>query len=284
MTLREYTKPHATARDRIDHLCDRGLEVPERNVAAREIDQIGYERLRIYFISRRQPGVPNRPFVAGTTFKSIIRIYDCDAKIRDKCFSAVGRFEILFRNAISESLSRTHGSHPYHEPSAFKDSSSQLDALQSFSNVFSKSKDERAKHYRNTYNPPVLPPIWTMKEFLTFGQAARVYNNLSGERKNEIARKFNVPSDQVFTNWIACLVDLRNFCAHHDRLFNRSFQKQPSRLRRASIPSGLPKKLKAILECLEFLLASTNPRVSITSEVDKLIGKCSEIQAAEAGY
>lgn len=109
MTLPPYTKPHATAAQRVAHLRSRGLIVKRPNVAARKIDLIGYERLRIYFLSRRQSGVPNRPFRPATTYQNILRLYDCDMRLREACFAAVGQFELLLRNAMSEALSDRYG-------------------------------------------------------------------------------------------------------------------------------------------------------------------------------
>lgn len=204
-----------------------GLIVARPNVAARKIDLIGYERLRIYFLSRRQVGVANRPFQVGTTYQQILRLYACDAMLREVCFAAVGQFELLLRNAISEALSDRHGSHPYFTQAAFRDAAANLEALQSFTTAYAQTKDQRALHYRQRYASPILPPIWTMKEFLTFGRVVRIFKTLDGSLRTHIAAQFGVPSDQVFTNWLECLVDIRNICAHHDRLFNRSFPKQP---------------------------------------------------------
>ena len=284
MTLISYTKPYATSAQRVAHLRSRGLIVARPNVAAHKIDMVGYERLRIYFLSRRQPNVPNRPFIPGTTYQNILRIYECDMLLQDACFAAVGQFELLFRNAISEVLSHAYGSHPYYELQAFRDSSANLSALQTFAKVFEKSKDQRAKHYRLTYNQPLMPPIWTMKEFLTFGTASWIFQYLSGPIKTAIANQFGVPSDQVFSNWLSCLVDLRNICAHHDRLFNRSFQKQPAHLNRAALPIAPPQKLKAILECLDYLLSQRGSQLDITTKVGNIIRRYPEIQPAEAGY
>jgi abortive infection bacteriophage resistance protein len=172
--------------------------------------------------------VQGQPFITGTTFEEIVFLYECDAKLRNTCFEAVGQFEILLRNAISETLSANHGSHPYFEIGAFKSAQARIDAVNSFIAVYKNSKDQRAKHYKNTYHDPILPPIWAMKEFLTFGASSRIYKNLAGVLRTQISNSFGVRSDQVFENWVTCLVDLRNICAHHDRLFNRSFQKSPA--------------------------------------------------------
>lgn len=284
MTLIPYIKQHATAAQRVAHLRSRGLTVARPNVAARKIEMIGYERLRIYFLSRRQLTLPRRPFIPGTTYQDILRLYECDILLRDACFNAVGQFEILLRNAISETLSDNFGSHPYYQPAAFHDAAANLKALHLFINVYGKSKDPRAKHYRQTYSPPPLPPIWTMKEFLTFGAAVVIFQSLDQALRTKIANQFGVPSHQVFLQWLECLVDLRNICAHHDRLFNRSFQKQPSRLQRANVPTAPVNKLKAILECLDHLLQSRGASADITVKVGRIIQRFPEVIPGETGY
>lgn len=207
MTLIPYTKPHATAAQRVAHLRSKGLLVPRPSVASRKIELIGYERLRIYFLSHRQLNVPGRPFLPGTSYHDIIRLYEADAQLRDACFSAVGQFELLLRNAVSEALSHAHGSHPYFATSAFKNAEANLTAFQTLARVYEQSRDPRAKHYRKTYGPPLLPPIWTMKEFLTFGSTSRIFQCLDGKIRTVVASQFGVPSDQIFINWIECLVD-----------------------------------------------------------------------------
>lgn len=284
MTLIPYIKPHTTALQRIAHLRMRGLVITRPSVAARKIEAIGYERLRIYFLSRRQLDQPDRPFQPGTNYKDIIQLYKCDMMLRHACFAAVGQFELLLRNAISETLSDAFGSHPYNELTAFKDAAACLDAIETFEKIYAKSKDQRAKHYRQTYNSPVLPPIWTMKEFLTFGESSYIYKCLEGTLRTKIASQFGVPNDQLFTNWLACLVDLRNICAHHDRLFNRSFQKQPANLRRAHVPTAQRQKLKAILQCLDYLLDQRQASVRITAKVERIIRRFPKMLPEEAGY
>lgn len=284
MALIPYTKPHATAMQRVQHLIARGLSVPDPNAAAHEIDLIGYERLRIYFISRRQVATAGRPFRPGTAYQEIKRLYECDARLRDEVFAAVGKFEVLFRNAISETLSEAHGSHPYFVVGAFKDPAGNIDAIKIFTDVYLRSRDRRAKHYRETYGDPILPPIWTLKEFLTFGAASRIYQDLSSAFRGDISRDFGVPSSEVFTSWLECFVDLRNICAHHDRLFNRSFQKQPRTFSSAAVPTAPKNKLKAILQCLDYVLDKRSVPANVATKVSAIIGTYPEMHPTEAGY
>jgi abortive infection bacteriophage resistance protein len=285
MQVNSYTKPHATAAQRVEHLRSKGLVISRPNVAARKIEEIGYERLRIYFLSRRDRNLLGKPFLPGTTYKDILRLYELDTEIRNVCFSAVGRFEIVFRNRISETLSARFGGHPYSEASVFKSIATRNDRFQNALQTFNSSKDRRAKHYLNNYDKPTLPPIWVLKEFLTFGASARLYHALSNNIRDEIAIHFRVVSTPVFDSWVTSFVDLRNFCAHHDRLFNRGFQKQPQRLVRSAVPSLVTDstKLKAQLECLDFVLGNNGAK-SLVSKVEKVINRYPEVQSLEVGF
>uniref|UniRef100_B0T905 Abi family protein n=1 Tax=Caulobacter sp. (strain K31) TaxID=366602 RepID=B0T905_CAUSK len=285
MALLPYQKPHARPDQWVTHLVGRGLIVPDPALAAAEIERVGYERLRIYFRSRRDHAQLGKPFRANTTYRDILRIYECDQHLRSLIFEACGAFELAFRNTIGEVLSQAHGSHPHRDLAAFASPEARREALDLLAALYKKSKDARAKHYMTTYSSPVLPPIWTMKEFLTFGAAAKLHQMLSNRVRGDIALKFGVRKEEVFTNWVLCLVDLRNVCAHHDRLFNRAFQKQPRRLTSAGVPAAQhPQRLKAILECLDYLLASRGSPVDVVAKARALIVRYPEIALNEAGW
>lgn len=285
MALVPFQKPHAQPADWVAHLIARGLQVPDQAQAAAEIERVGYERLRIYFRSRRDPNQPGKPFRANTSYRDILRIYECDQHLRALVFEACGTFELAFRNAIGEVLSQAHGSHPHRDLAAFADAACRRDAMELLAGVYKRSRDPRAKHYMTTYSTPVLPPIWTLKEFLTFGSAAKFYQMLSNRVRADVALRFGVRKEELFTNWVLCLVDLRNVCAHHDRLFNRSFQKQPGRLHSANVPATANRqKLKAILECLDYLLTSRGCPASVVADAQAVLLAYPEITPAEAGW
>ena len=105
------------------------MQIAQPSVAACKIEEIGYERLRIYFLSRRDRTLPGKPFLPDTTFNQILRLLECDTKLRDTCFMGVGRFELVFRNRLSEVLSARFGSHPYFRNDAFDGSKQHNEAL-----------------------------------------------------------------------------------------------------------------------------------------------------------
>ena len=150
--------------------------------------------------------------------------------------------------------------------------------------MFSKTKDQRAKHYRKYYSAPSLPPIWIFKEFLTFGGSARFYDALVDQHQNDIAVHFGVPKLAVFRSWVQNFVDLRNICAHHDRLFNRRFQKQPKKYKTVDIPFADPSTLKAQLECLNYVLNSAGLKSSVVKDIEKILNRYPDVINADAGF
>ena len=279
-----YTKPYATPAAKVAHLRSRGLHIPRPNVAARKIELIGYDRLRIYCEARRDPSLPNRPFIAGTTYHDILQLYTFDAKLRALCFDATGQFEVLFRNSLAEVLAQVHGPHPYSVAAVYRGPQQQAEALRLVSEIYRKTHDPRARHYRSKYSAPPLPPIWVMKEFMTFGEANIYCKTLTPSLKLAIATLFGVQSEQVFSTWVDALVQLRNVCAHHARLFNHSFQKQPSLYRRANLPVASPWKLAALLECLDYLTQSRGAGANVVPKASTLIGRHPAVRPAEVGF
>ena len=123
------TKVRATAAERVALLRARGSQIKRPNTAARKIEEIGYGRLRICFLSRRDHTQLGRPFLPGITYDHILRLHECDTKLREICFMGVGRSEMVFRNRLSEVLSARFGSHPYFQNEAFASSKQRNEAL-----------------------------------------------------------------------------------------------------------------------------------------------------------
>lgn len=281
---RIYNKTHKTAKERLRHLQSKGLMIKDVAAAEAEIEQIGYHRLRIYFECRRDRNTDERLFREDTKLQDIVRIYECDHKLRMACFSVLCRFETMLRNKMSEAISLQFGPHPYNRVDAFRDVRHQIEINDTLLTAFKNSKDQRAKHYKEHYDAPPLPPIWTVKEFLSFGKLPKIYQGLTSDLRTSLANSFGIPSDNIFHNWVTCLVDLRNACAHHDRVFNRSFQKQPQRLKKKNVPIISGAKLKQLLECLDYMMNSAGAGQGIVSKVEEVLIQYPEVNRHEAGY
>ena len=116
------------------------------------------------------------------------------------------------------------------------------------------------------------------------------FRNMSQSIRAQVSNLFGVRNLAVFESWIDCTVDLRNFCAHHDRLFNRSFPKQPATMLR---PRMVPvtsvaeekKKLRSILECLDYaIFTRTGSQGTLEADVRTLILANPHAVPAESGF
>jgi abortive infection bacteriophage resistance protein len=54
--------------------------------------------------------------------------------------------------------------------------------------------------------------------------------------QEQLATKYGFPRSGLLTSWVRNINNVRNMCAHHSRLWNRSPADQVSRLRRGEVP------------------------------------------------
>jgi abortive infection bacteriophage resistance protein len=67
------------------------------------------------------------------------------------------------------------------------------------------------------------PPIWAACEVMSFGLLSRFYANIKqASTKKKIARTYDM-GGPLLESFLTHASYLRNLCAHHSRLWNRSF-------------------------------------------------------------
>ena len=75
-------------------------------------------------------------------------------------------------------------------------------------------------HHTTKYGERV--PVWIAVEFLDFGAVTRLFSFMLKTDQNEVARQFGVHGGRQFARWLRDFNYLRNVCAHHSRLWNRT--------------------------------------------------------------
>jgi len=86
---------------------------------------------------------------------------------------------------------------------------------------FKKSKEDFAKHFKERY-PSDLPPIWVAVELWDFGTLSHFFSGMKIADQDAISARYGIPSGDILEGWLRNLNDVRNFCAHHSRLWNRN--------------------------------------------------------------
>ena len=63
-------------------------------------------------------------------------------------------------------------------------------------------------------------------EVLTFCRVSEIFFWLKREYREEIAEELGL-DDAYLASWLHALVEVRNVCAHHNRLWNKRFKNEP---------------------------------------------------------
>jgi abortive infection bacteriophage resistance protein len=198
--------------EQINLLRKRGLAVPDPDRTLHYLQFIGYFRLSGYF-----PVFLNssKKFKKDTSFDQVLALYIFDRKLRLLVMDAVERIEVALRATISNTLCEHYDAHWYMNPDLF---------VQEYSHKY-LIDIVREKTSR-------LPPAWEIAEELPFGVWSNIFRHLkSRELQKEICNPYNLHY-KVMISWLHSFTYLRNLCAHHSRLWNRTFTVKPKVLKR----------------------------------------------------
>jgi abortive infection bacteriophage resistance protein len=257
--LVEYNKPYRTPRDLAHKLILQGLAVPDRKLAETTIFRENYFRFKAY-ISPFFDKTTGK-FHPGATFDDLYGLYCADQKLRDFLIPLLALLEVRIRATVDNVITSTTNDPFWHiNTEYFKNFSDVERALKKAQQRFDQGKQEFVVHYRDRYFTKQsyvyrrTPPFWIISEIFTLEQLLSVCKSLNEKcakfmvsagknRLDLIAKPFGLNSHGALINNLGCILELRNLCAHHNRLWNRNL-KNPSGLKgNHSIPPSHPNRL-----------------------------------------
>ncbi|WP_432263560.1 Abi family protein [Cupriavidus sp. TMH.W2] len=238
--LVEYNKPYKTPSDLARKLHQQGLHIADRRFAELTIFRENYFRFKAYAIPFLDKTTDQ--FFHGTSFNDLYNLYCADQRMRDFLLPILATLEVRIRAVIDNVVTSTTRDPFWHlDQSLFRSYAPVGQALKKAQDRFSKGKQEFVQHYREkyytkkSYNNRHCPPFWIISEILTLEQLTSCCKSLNKEhpaffvsqgknRLNDAATPFGLTSyDSLITN-LSCIMQLRNLCAHHNRLWNRNLQ------------------------------------------------------------
>jgi len=239
-----YQKPYKTFAEQITLIEDRGIAITDRNEAISHLNRLGYYRLSAYWypFRRRAPdhreGIdkPDSSVVEGVVFTDIVAICDFDSSLRNALLEAISAVEVAVRVDVAYEMGK-YGPLGYldkenlgsgcNNPSALDPSVTEFDQFrQKQRDSLQNSKEAFAKHFREIYGAEC--PIWAAIELWDFGTLSRFYQLMKPTNRHAVAAHYGFATARKLANWLECINDLRNFCAHHSRLNRRHFPKGPA--------------------------------------------------------
>lgn len=208
-------------------LNERGVIVQDVTAVEQHLSYVGFYRLCSYI----------KPLLATSHniyFEQAWDLYIFDRKLRLLLIDAIERIEVAFRVSISERMSIQYDPLWYCDPSHFYNTKRHADLIEEIVKFIKKRKHPLIKHYYETYSYPDLPPSWMLIECLTFGSWSKVFYNLKNRQDKKIIAKNFSQSFKTIESWIISLTEIRNICAHHERLWNHIFHYPPKNSPNAS--------------------------------------------------
>lgn len=176
-------------------------------------------------------------FRPETSFESVCQLHDFDEELRNLVFRKIQQIEIGIRSQFNEYFCmQTQTSFWYLDSKLFgRVNTTYAETVTKVRRSFLDSQEAFAVHYRNRYYNEfcsfysLMPPSWMAMELMTFGNMLSLLNSVDDETIKELKldrfTRRNIGPDKYkkLTNWLICLRDVRNHCAHHSRLMNRNF-------------------------------------------------------------
>lgn len=283
-----YTKPSLLIADQINHLKGRGLVIVDQAKAEHYLANISYYRLSAYLYRYRL--LPTDNYVAGTTFEDVLDCYLFDREFRILLFDAIERLEVAFRTQLIYQPAINHGPFWFTERSFFHDLRQWRQHLGRLDSEVDRSSETFLKHFFNKYDERT-PPAWMSFEVVSLGLLSKVYKNLkpSFAPKKEISKHFGISQPAVFESWLRSITYVRNICAHHSRLWNRTLTVTPIRFHSPTnkwitIPPANNDKIYYLLCCIWYMLREVNPGSSFVVKLKALFAKYPVVDSTSMGF
>lgn len=240
-SMPRHLKPYLPVSDLIAVLQQRGMTVDEAS-AERWLRSVGYYRLSGYWYLYRtaDPNGGSRrsdAFQTGANFEAVAAMYEFDRKLRGLMLDGLERVEVALRSGLNEELG-IFGPLGYMNPNNFRSSFDHSKWLDTAKRRVSRASKSSAsiQHYQKKYGADL--PLWVLSDHLDFADCSRLLEGLPARPQWSIAERLGIHIDLTaltksqrgkalklhpLVRWFEQLCIVRNTCAHHSRLWNRSF-------------------------------------------------------------
>jgi len=289
----KYSKNQTSIDEQIALLKNRGLNFSNEASAKKLLSDISYYRLAGYWWPMQQDKV-NHIFKNNSTFDDAVRLYNFDRELRLLLFELIECLEISLRSKLIYYLSHEKGPWWFEDSSNFKNPIAHQDCLIAIDRELQQSKEVFIKqHYVKYFTDTRRPPAWKSLEVSSFGTMSKVYSNLlpSIKSKDQIARDFNTANQTFLPSWLLSISQIRNICAHHQRLWNKNLPGKPKLLPKPPAPwlATAPPvtehhMLYVHICCMKYLLDSTNRELLFTEKLSDLLNRYPNVDLKALGF
>ncbi len=286
----KYSAPPTTIQQQLELLRQRGLVINDFASAEAFLNKVGYYRFAGYALHFEEFRDRKRThtYKSGSSFTDVVSLYKFDSALRRLLFSAIENIEIAFRSQLCLKLALdTNDSHWQLNPALFTPHFDHTRFLVDCEKEAARSRELFIKSYQKKYTEPVLPASWMLMEIVSFGTWSKMYSSLRDKRyKKDIAAYFKL-KPFILESWIHSITVIRNLCAHHARIWNRSLTIKPRMTARMekyySARETERERIVLILDIISELLKPLGMYEEFINELYELIHRYPVVTVASMG-
>jgi len=283
-------KPTLSLEKQLELLKSRGLLIPDEEFAAHYLSENSYYHLNIYFKCFQKKtdyvdelGNDIYEFFDNTTFKHVVQVHENDKQIRSVLLKAIMPIELKIRTAIAYYVGLARGSDCFYldDPKTYP----AIEKIKALRSRFENSLDNNnpiVRHHTSKYNFKF--PLFAIFELMSFSFLIDYFELLSFSVQDKIANKyFGLPSSGTMINWMKCINDLRNICAHQNFLYTRLFNREPKFFDTKLLYSNYRKTLYAYCIVIGYL-SNKRDWLTFITELDDLNNKRKLLNLKSYGF
>ncbi|MEO8761616.1 MAG: Abi family protein [Bacteroidia bacterium] len=286
-----YSKKAFTIAQHIEQLKERGLTITDKPLAAHYLAHISYYRLAGYWWPM-QADKEEHVFKPNSKFEDVISLYNFDRELRILLFEVIEKIEISLRTKLIYHLSLEFDAWWFQDTDLFIDAQALIQTLAAIQEEIERSKDTFIKEHKKKYKDDLrFPPAWKTLELTSFGGLSKLYGNLRNniESKDIIAAEFGAVNHTFLPSWLQSIAQIRNYCAHHSRLWNKNLPGTPKILPKPPYPwvKNVPldtQKLYLHLCIMRYMLNIIVPKNKFNIELNALLLKYPSVDASALGF
>ncbi len=211
-------KQYKTNEELLNYLETKGVTINKRKLALKRLEKYTYYSIINSYKYNFKDS--NNNYLPNVTFEEIFALYEFDKNIKLIMLKYTLEIETIIKSLISNHLASIYGIDDYLDVNNLDENAS----IKVRKKLIAKINKEINKnygihlsitHYQNNYG--FVPPF-VLTKVLTFGIISSYYGLLKQSDRQIIAKRFKI-SDVLLKQILRCLTNVRNICAHNDRLF-----------------------------------------------------------------
>ncbi|TXJ04319.1 MAG: Abi family protein [Aeromicrobium sp.] len=246
-------------------LKQRGMIVEDSSEAEYLLRQLNYYRLSGYWHPMRRfdaaTGRSLDVFRLGASFELVYKLHLFDEQLRHAVSGELGRIELAIRALLGHELGAIDpfihlkpsllGASAHQALSKTRETRYEI-WRKKYESALSASREDFVAHHKQKYGGRL--PIWVAIEVVDWGSLSHLYGMAPGRARNPVANACGLRAPQL-ESWLKSLNILRNYSAHHARIFNRVFDIKPrlSNDPRLSVAKGHENRVFTQLTLIQYL-------------------------------